>query len=216
MRLTLFHYPGACSQVCLFALEEAGLDYDLRLVDLSSGEQAQSAYVLVSPLGKVPALMADDAVITENAAILTFIAATAPAAGLFPKATAPLDLARRQAGLSFCGGTLHPIVRGIANPGRITEGDGGPVRAKSLALAAKSFGFAEALLNDAGWWLGEWSLIDVYLNWAVSTAQRAGMDMTMFPRLTTLQDRLMERPGFRRMLEREARAVGDLAARRDA
>lgn len=213
--LVLHHFPGACSQVCVFALEHAGLAYELRLVDLQSSEQTSAAYAAVSPLGKVPALVIDGVVLTENAAIQTYIAELRPQAGLFPRDPSPLEAGRRQAGLSLCGGTLHPIVRGLANPSRITEGDPEGVRRKSIALATKSFGFAESRLAETGWWLGEWSLVDVYLNWAVSVASSAGFDFGAFPMLAGLRTRLSELPAFRRMLAIEAESTATLALRRN-
>ncbi|WP_399684921.1 glutathione S-transferase family protein [Xenophilus sp.] len=211
--LVLYHFPGACSQVCVFALEHAGLPYELRLVDLRSGEQARPAYAAVSALGKVPALLVDGAVLTENAAIQTFVAALRPEAGLFPPDSSPLAAGRRQAGLSLCGGTLHPIVRGLANPGRITDGDPEGVRRKSLQLAQKSFAHAEAVLSETGWWLGTWSLVDVYLNWAVSVAASSGFDFSGLPALQGLRSRLSEIPAFRRMLAIEAECQAALAQR---
>lgn len=214
--LVLHHFPGACSNVCLNALEEAGLDYDLRLVDLSRGEQNGDAYLTAVPLGKVPALQGPDGLVTENAAILTYIHGLAPQAGLFPADGSPIAAARRQAGLSFCGGNLHPIVRGLINPQRMTEGDGEGVRAMSRTLAKKSFGFAERHLGDGGWWLGQWSIVDVYLDWALSVARKAGWDFSPYPALDSLRDRLAERPAFRRVVEINRRAEADIAGRATA
>jgi glutathione S-transferase len=199
----------------VFALEHAGLPYTLRLVDLAMNEQAAPAYAAVSPLGKVPALVVGSTVVTENAAIQTYIATLRPQAGLFPLEATPLAAARRQAGLSLCGSGLHPIVRGLANPGRITDGDPEPVRRRSLHLANKTFGYAESqLASTGGWWLGTWSLIDVYLNWAVSVASSSGFDFGPFPSLVGLRSRLQEQPAFARMLEIESQSKATLERRR--
>lgn len=203
-QLTLYHSPGACSQVCVFALEQARLPYQLKLVDLQANEQSSPAYAAVSPLGKVPALVVDGEVLFENAAIQTYIAHLRPQAELFPLNPTPLELGKRQAGLSFCGGNLHPIVRGLANPQRITEGDPQGVRQKSTYLARKSFGFAQSRLEATGWWLDQWSSVDIYLNWAVSVAASTGFDFTPYPRLAGLNARLMELPAFVRTMKIEA------------
>jgi glutathione S-transferase len=202
--LTLYHFPGACSQVSLCALEQAGLAYELELVNLASNAQSEPGYKAISPLGKVPTLVIDGDPLTENAAILTYIAALRPEAGLFPTDPSPRVRADIAGGLSFCGGTLHPTIRGIANPSRMTTGDGAPVREKSTELAHKSFGYAEKRLAARGWWLDEPSIVDVYLNWALSVARNAGFDVSELPLLATLRDRLMERPAFARMQEIEA------------
>lgn len=201
---TLYHFPGACSQVTLCALEEAGLPYELKLVNLAKGEQGTPEYLAVSPLGKVPTLVVDGEVLTENAALLVYIAALAPAAGLFPANHSPRMQSDIQAGLSFCGGTLHPQIRGVANPQRLTTGDTAPVREMATKLAGKSFAFAEQRLAERGWWLGEWSIIDVYINWAFNVARGGGFDTAPFPLLSGLAARLADRPAFVKMQQIEA------------
>lgn len=204
--LTLYHFPGACSQVSICALETAGLAYDVKLVNLAVGEQTGADYLGISPLGKVPLLMIDGDPLTENAAILTYIAALRPDAGLFPADPSPRMRAEAVGGMSFCGGALHPQIRGIANPQRITDGDGEPVRQRSKALAKKSFAYAEQRIGEHGWWLGTWSIVDVYLNWAFTVARNAGFDAAPFPHLCALKHRMSDRPAFARMLETDAAA----------
>jgi len=213
--LVLHHFPGACSQVAVCALEMAGLAYRLELVDLAKGAQSASDYLAKSPLGKVPLLVIDGAGLSENAAILTYIAAVAPEAGLFPADRSPRARAEAIGGLSFCGGTLHPIVRGLANPARLTIGDGDGVREQSRYLAAKSFGYAERRLAERVWWLGTVSIVDVYLNWAFSVARNAKFDTSPFPLLAALPAHLADAlPAFRAMQAEESasRAVLGLAA----
>lgn len=205
-KLVLYHFPGACSQVAVCALEQAGLEYRLELVNLAKGDQGKPDYLAVNPLGKVPLLMIDGEPLSENAAILTYIAALRPDAGLFPSDDDARMRAEAVGGMSFCGGTLHPIVRGLANPGRLTTGEGAPVREKSTELANKSFKQAEQRLASRGWWLGEGSIVDVYLNWAFGVARRAGFDTAPFPLLDGLAARLGKRPAFARMQEIDAQA----------
>ena len=205
--LVLYHFPGACSQVTVCALEMAGLPYRLELVDLSKDAQSSEAYLAVSPLGKVPTLLVDGQVMIENLALLTFIAALRPDCGIFPADASPQARAETVGGMAFCSGTLHPQIRGIANPQRITTGDGEPVREKSRYLAAKSFAYAEKrLAARGGWWLGQPTIVDVYLNWAASVARRVGLDMGAYPQVETLPSRLMEIPGFAAMQEEEQRS----------
>jgi glutathione S-transferase len=108
---------------------------------------------------------------------------------------------------------LHPIVRGLANPLRMTDGDGEPVRAMARKLAKKSFGLADYHLAENGWWLGEWSIIDVYLDWATSVARNAGFDLSPFPALDGLRHRLMDHPAYARTQDINERAKQELAAR---
>ena len=211
--LTLYHFPNACSQVAVCALEAAGLEYGIELVDLAAGEQNGDAYKAINPLGKVPLLLIDGQPLTENVAILTYIAGLRPEAGLLPVSQNPLVHAQAISGMSFCAGTLHPIIRGMANPQRMTTGEGAPVREKSIELADKSYKQADQRLATNGWWLGEWSIIDVYLNWTLSVAVNAGYDVGKFPNLLALPEKLTAIPAFVRMQEVNAAGRAALAKR---
>jgi glutathione S-transferase len=202
--LVLYHCPNACSQVAIYALEKAGAGHRIELVNLYQGQQQTAEYLAVSPLGKVPLLMVDGKPLMENAAILTLIGALWPDAGVFPANPSPLTRAEMVGGMSFCGGTLHPLVRGIANPQRMTTGDVEPVREMSRRLFEKSVKYAEKRLAENRWWLGEQSVVDVYLNWVLSVAQRAGFSLVSFPHLSGLKKRLMAEPAFARMQAQEA------------
>lgn len=208
--LRLFHFPGACSRVSVCALEMAGLTYELQLVNVAKGEQTQAAYKSVSALGKVPMLMVDGEPLLENAAILTLIHTLRPDAGVFPKDPTPRVLAETIGGISLCSGTLHPLIRGIANPQRITTGDGEPVRERSRELATKAFAYAEARLAERGWWMGELSIVDVYLDWAFSVARNAGFGVEPFPQLDGLERRLSSVPAYQRMQAEEAQSRAQL------
>lgn len=207
MDLTLYHAPGACSQVTLHALHEAALPHRIEIIDFATDQQHSDRYARVHPLGKVPALATPEGVITENMAILGYIADLVPRAGLFPEATTAFQRAQRQSGLAFCSATLHPIVRGLARPERMTSGDGARVREMSRRLADKNYGWAEQRLRETGWWLGTWSIIDSYLHWTTLIAALGGYDVSPFPTLAGLGARLAERPAFREALAAEAVAI---------
>lgn len=208
--LMLYHFPNACSRVSICALEMAGLDYRLQLVNLAKGEQNEPTYQAISPLGKVPMLIVDGEPLMENGAILTLIHTLRPDAGVFPRDPSLRLRAEGVGGLTFCSATLHPIIRGIANPSRMTSGDGAPVREKSLALAAKAFGYAESRMAERGWWLGNLSIVDVYLDWAFSVARRAGLDPQAYPLLDGLEHRLMALPAYVRMHDVDRRSMAEL------
>jgi glutathione S-transferase len=73
-KLTLFHIAPSRSSIVHWMLEEVGEPYDIHLLSMKRGEQAASDYLKINPMGKVPAVRHGDVVITEAAAICTYLA----------------------------------------------------------------------------------------------------------------------------------------------
>src|SRR5665647_1479717 len=80
--ITLYHASPSRSSVVLWMLEELGQPYDIKLLKLSEGDNLKPDYLAINPMGKVPALKHGDTVITELAAICTYLADEFPAATL--------------------------------------------------------------------------------------------------------------------------------------
>jgi glutathione S-transferase len=89
-RVILYHSPNTRSAGTLILLEELGAPYELRVLDMKAGEQRQPAYLAINPMGKVPALVHGDALVTEQVAIFLYLADLFPAAGLAPPIGDPL------------------------------------------------------------------------------------------------------------------------------
>ncbi len=208
--LKLYHFPRACSRVSLCALEMAELPHSIELVNVLVRAQDDPAYQALSPFGKVPVMLVDGEPLLENSGIIALVAALRPEAGIFPAHPNARMTGDIMSGISFCIGHLHPLVRGLAHPERMTRGDGDPVREKSRELLTKSFDHAEGRLEQRAWWLGEASILDVYLDWIVLVALYGGFDMAPYPRLSGLAQALEILPGYRRMLDRDNRFWAEL------
>ena len=81
-KLTLYHAAPSRSSVTHWMLEEVGEPYDIKLLSLSKGDNQKPDYLAINPMGKVPALKHGDVVITESAAICTYLADEFPRAKL--------------------------------------------------------------------------------------------------------------------------------------
>ncbi|MEW6640212.1 MAG: glutathione S-transferase family protein [Pseudomonadota bacterium] len=88
--LTLFHSPQSRSSAALTLLKELGAPHQLHILNMKAGEQRQAPYLAVNPLGKVPAILHDGALITEQVAIFIYLADLFPKAGLAPAIGDPL------------------------------------------------------------------------------------------------------------------------------
>src|SRR6201989_2096377 len=106
--MELYFSPLACSMATRISLYEAGASADYLEVDpktkvvLNDG----SDFAKVNPLGLVPTLRTDDgAVLTENAAILQYVADRFPKAGIGTSSTT--ERSRLHQWLCFIGTELH-------------------------------------------------------------------------------------------------------------
>lgn len=83
--ITFFNGIGACSIGIHVLLEEAGADFENRIIDLANREQFSPDYRAANPKGKVPAILREDgSLVTEFPAIALWIGHTYPEARMLP------------------------------------------------------------------------------------------------------------------------------------
>ncbi len=191
--MDLFFSPLACSMSARIALAEAGAAVNLVEVDthakrvLATGED----YRAINPLGYVPALRLDDGtVLTENAAILQFIADAYPAAGLAPPQSDELARAKLRQWLSFIGSELH---KALFTPlvGRETPPE---VRAWTARKYAPRLAYLDDKLKGREFLLDRFSVADAYLatilNWTQATPE---IDLAAYPNVKAYLERMRQR-----------------------
>ena len=82
--LTLYYAPQTRATGVRILLEELGADYDLHVMNIRRAEQRTPDFLAINPLGKVPTIVHDGAVVTEQAAIYQYLADAFPERGLAP------------------------------------------------------------------------------------------------------------------------------------
>ena len=199
--LTLYYWPGACAMASHIALEEAGADYALHKIDLRQGEQRSPEYLAINPAGVTPALATTQGVITQNVAILVYVAQTHPQANLAPLSDA-YAFARLQAFHAWLASSLHPAIGKVLFSRPPLEG---AARDEAVELALAKYDLAEQHLLVGPWALGaDHSLTDGYLMVFTRWARQADLlDKTRFPRLNAHLDRVQSRPAVQRALAAE-------------
>lgn len=131
----LFHSPQTRSTSSVMLLEELGVPYELKVLNMKAGEQRRRDYLEVNPLGKVPALLHGDTLVTEQAAIFIYLADRFPEAGLAPA----FDDPRRGAYLRwmvYYGSCFEPAVLDRA------------LKREPLPADTSPYGEFDAMLNN--------------------------------------------------------------------
>ena len=89
-KVTLYHAPQTRSSGAAVLVEELGADVEVKILNMKAGEQRQPSFLAVNPMGKVPAVVDGDALITEQGAIYIYLADRFPQKGLAPAIGDPL------------------------------------------------------------------------------------------------------------------------------
>jgi glutathione S-transferase len=72
--ITLYHSPASRGFTAYWMLEELGVSFDVKTIDIRKGEQKSPAYLKLNPAGKVPTLTDGQVVVSENPAIAIYLA----------------------------------------------------------------------------------------------------------------------------------------------
>lgn len=89
MAITLYHHPFSRAAGVIWPLEECGVDYELKFVDLMKGEHKQGDVAKLNRMGKLPVLVDGEAVVTETTAIDLYLADRYSYGKLAPKIDDP-------------------------------------------------------------------------------------------------------------------------------
>ena len=193
--LTLYYSPNSCSLASYIALEEAGAKFDPYRVNFSAGEQNSSKYKALNPKGRVPALATDHGVLSENVAILSYIAQQFPAATLAP--TAPFAFAQMQAFNAYLSSTVHP---NHSHKGRGYRWSDDPAVQEALKIKvpqnmADCFAIIESQYLQGPWVFGDhFTVADAYLLTISNWLESDGVDVTKFPKTLAHRKAMMARP----------------------
>jgi len=205
--MKLYYSPGASSLVAHIVLEETGERYELSRVDLAAGQQNSPEYLRINPKARVPALADGDWVLTETPAILRYIAARYPSAGLWP--WEPREEARCAEWLNWLSSTIQPAVGHVLRASRYAVD---PRAVEDVAATGKKNAYelwraVEEKIGEGPWALGErYSVVDPFLLvcWHWGRGRVLGFNMADdFPNWTAHARRLAARPAVKRAFATE-------------
>jgi glutathione S-transferase len=197
--MKLYYAPGACSLAPHIALREAGIPFDLVKVDLiakriESGED----YKAINPKGAVPALGLDDgSVLTENAAILQYVADQG-GGDLMPPMMS-MKRYRVLEWLNYIATELHKGFGPLWNPATPADYK----EATRQALAQK-FDYLQAQVGDGPYLSGaDFTIADAYAFVILNWTRVHDIDLSSWPGLAAFSGRVAQRPAVQDALRAE-------------
>lgn len=199
--LQLYFSPMACSLAARIALMEAGIDARYRAAHLRSKRvlDDDSDFLNVSAKGAVPVLVLENGErLTENAAVLQYIADLKPELRLAPPAGDP-DRYRLQEWLSFVGTEIH---KGFLFPffwykDEIAKANARERIGQNVSVAARHLATRDTLVGD------RFTVADAYLTWSLLLLGRAGVDVAQWPPLVAYLARIQSRPQVKAAIDIE-------------
>ncbi len=167
-KLTVYGTPvSTYVRTVRLLLEEAGAEYELKAVNIFSGENTSPEYLAKNPFGKVPTLQVDEAVLYETVAITDYLNTLVANDRFSP--SDPLQRARMRQIIAIIDGYLYSpaistiVIQRLIVPSRGGTADEEKVK-NAVPLAQKAVGAIEALTVGEPNLLGsELSLADFHL-----------------------------------------------------
>ncbi len=197
--MKLYYAPGACSMASHIIACEEDLPLALEKVDLKTHRTARGEdYTRINPKGYVPALLLDDGtILTENTAVLPYLADAKPGSGLAPP-SGTLARAHLEEWLGYISSEIHRAFGPIFHP--TSEED----TKKAREEIKRRLSYADEHLALRPFLLGEhFSVADAYLFVMLTWLDKAKIDINDFDQLPRYRDMIQGRASVRKAMRQE-------------
>ncbi|WP_315389604.1 glutathione S-transferase N-terminal domain-containing protein [uncultured Stenotrophomonas sp.] len=200
--MKLYSKPGACSTADHIALQWTGQPYEVELLDKDTLKAP--AFLAINPAGAVPAIVDGSFVLTQNSAIMGYIADTHPQAGLAGDGS-PQQRAEANRWLAFVNSDVHPAFSPLFGPGKFIgdEAQYDAVRDAARKRLRGLFETANRQLADKPWLAGFRSYADPYFYITLRWAASAKIDLSGLDNLAAFKTRMEADAGVKAVLQAE-------------
>src|ERR1700722_579125 len=189
--MKLYYMKGACSLASYISLNEAGIKFEPIKVDHGTRKTPDGQdFNAINTKGYVPALRLDNGeLLTENVAVLQYIADLNPASKLAP-AAGTLERYRLMEWLSYINSEVHKSFGPLFSP-EVSE----DVKKFARANLTKRVDWLEKALGSKTFLMGEqFTVADAYLYVVLGWSSHVGFDLGKWPALKRHNDRVGSRP----------------------
>jgi len=200
--MKLYYSPGTCALADHIVLEWIGKPFEVQRI--SREERKQPAYLKINPAGAVPALEKDGWVLTQNAAILNYLADLNPEARLGGDGT-PEGRAEVNRWLGIVNSDIHPEFKAFFGATAYLEDPAIVEKTQQHAreVLRTLFERVDAQLDGREWVVGTRSIVDPYLFVTLRWAKSQGVDLSGLKNLVTFEQHMRADPGVQRALKEQ-------------
>jgi len=200
--MKLYTKPGACSTADHIALQWTGQPFEVKV--MTAAEMKAPDYLAINPSGAVPAIQDGDFILTQNAAIMGYIADRYPQAGLGGDGS-PQQRAEAARWLAFVNSDVHPAFTPLFAPGKFIADETAfdAIKAAARKRLRGLFETADRRLEGRQWLAGFRSFADPYLYITLRWARNVGVDLDGLDNLAAFRQRMEADPGVQAALKAE-------------
>ncbi|HBZ48243.1 MAG TPA: glutathione S-transferase [Stenotrophomonas sp.] len=200
--MKLYSKPGACSTADHIALQWTGQPFEVELLDKDTLKAP--AYLAINPAGSVPTIVDGSFGLTQNAAIMGYIADSYPQAGLGGDGS-PQQRAEANRWLAFVNSDVHPAFSPLFAPAKFIADDSqyDAIRDAARKRLRGLFETANRQLADKPWLAGFRSYADAYFYITLRWAAGAKVDLTGLDNLAAFKTRMEADTGVQAALKAE-------------
>lgn len=203
MEIALYYAPNTCALAPYVTLTEAGANFEVRPLNYRKREHFTPEYLKINPKHKVPTLVVDGKILTENVAIHQWVHRTFPGAKILP--ADPWHELQAISLHAWCASGIHPYLSRINNPGKVCDGPGASDSVVKLATEAlfENFQVADDLLAGREYFFDHFTAPDAHFFWCCRRATQLGVGLSDFANVTAHFERMQERPSVKKLLAYE-------------
>jgi len=211
VKLQLYYAPNTCALAPYINLTEAGATFEARPLNSRKGQTRTPEYLEINPMHKVPTLVIDDIILTENVAIQVWIARKFPSAALLP--TDPVDEVSAISLMAWFASEFHPHLSRLNSPtkycGLAAAEDS--IRDIATKMLLENFRIADGKLSGREHFFDRFTAPDAYFFWCMRRATQLGVSLSQFTRCVAHFETMQNRPSVRKALAFEADVQAEFA-----
>ena len=211
MKLALYYAPNTCALAPYVTLTEAGADFEVRPLDFRKRQNFSPEYLKINPKHKVPALVVDGKILTENVAIHQWVHRTFPDAKILPSDS--WDQLQAISLHAWCASGIHPYLSRINNPPKVCDVPGASDSVVKFATdnLFENFKIGDDMLAGREFFFDHFTAADAHFFWCFRRGSQFDLDLSVFASCTAHFERMQRRASVQKLLEYEKSVQAEFA-----
>ena len=204
MVITLYYAPVTCAMVTWIVLNEVKAEFETINLNFKMKEHRKPEYLNINPFHKVPTLIVDGKMLSENIAIIQWINSNFPQKKVLP--IDRWDYFKAISLLSWCSSGIHPYLTRINNPKKVIGKSNNSNFVVQLATneISECLGVADNILKKNEFFFNNFTAVDVHFFWCCRRARQFGIKLDDFGNVQRHFDSIRLRESVTKLFSYEA------------